>query len=71
MYPSLLYRFLNISAITTSEVTDGRKYAALKNSFSLPLVLSTSTANAVAKVVVIGTVTNTKISVFDSDLRKA
>ena len=64
MYPSPEYKLLNISAITTIEVTDGKKYVERKNSLNFTNWLFIAVAKSKAKVVVIGTVPKENIKVF-------
>jgi hypothetical protein len=68
-YPSREYTFVNISAITTKEVTDGRKKVARKKFANRNCSLLTNKANSNAKQVEIGTVTRVKIVVVFRDFQ--
>ena len=63
-YPSRAYRLVKIKAITTSDVTDGRKYEARKTALMRFPRRWSADANASAKAVVTGTVPNVKMAVF-------
>ena len=64
IYPSLEYKFVKIKEITTKDVTDGKKYEALKKFLNLTNLLFSKFANINAIETVKGTVPKVNKTVF-------